>query len=74
MVVGKPPLIERGDLPLPLVEARHLAASDTLAELEKRHIADVLRRTGGNVTRAAQILGVDRVTVYNKIKKYGLPH
>jgi transcriptional regulator of acetoin/glycerol metabolism len=40
--------------------------------LEKRHIAAVLERTGGNVTQAAEILKVDRVTVYNKIKKYGL--
>jgi transcriptional regulator with PAS, ATPase and Fis domain len=40
--------------------------------MEKRHIAAVLDRTGGNVTRAAEILKIDRVTVYNKIKKYGL--
>jgi two-component system response regulator AtoC len=40
--------------------------------MEKHHIAAVLERTEGNVTRAAEILGIDRVTVYNKIKKYGL--
>ena len=40
--------------------------------MEKRHIAAVLEHTDGNVTRAAEILKVDRVTVYNKIKKYGL--
>ena len=48
------------------------SAGESLAEMEKRHIAAVLERTDGNVTRAAEILKVDRVTVYNKIKKYGL--
>ena len=38
----------------------------------RRHIAAVLERTGWNITRAAEVLQVDRVTVYNKIKKYGL--
>ena len=46
----------------------------SLDEVEKQHIAAVLASTGGNVTRAAEILQVDRVTVYNKIKKYGLRH
>ncbi|MCC7398926.1 MAG: hypothetical protein IT455_17800 [Planctomycetes bacterium] len=32
----------------------------------------MLERTGWNITRAAELLEVDRVTVYNKIKKYGL--
>ena len=44
----------------------------SLAENERRHIAAVLERTGGNVTEAAEILEVDRVTVYDKIKKFGL--
>ena len=48
------------------------AAGQSLAEVEKQHIAAVLEQTGGNISRAAEILNVDRVTVYNKIKKYGL--
>jgi len=44
----------------------------SLEAMEKRHMADVLRRTGGNVTRAAAILGINRVTLYNKIRKYSL--
>ena len=32
----------------------------------------MLEQTGWNVTRAAAILGIDRVTVYNKVRKYGL--
>jgi len=74
VVVGKPPLITVDDLPCP-VDWR--GPSDTgevlpLAEIEKRHIQLVLNKTGGNVSLAAQLLEVDRATVYNKIKKYGL--
>ncbi len=40
--------------------------------VDKQHIAAVLASTDGNVTRAAEILRVDRVTVYKKIKKCAL--
>ncbi len=36
----------------------------TLAELERRYAAQVLRETSGNKTRAAEILGIDRKTLY----------
>ena len=72
MVVGTAPAIQPGDLPLRHPTRAEWSDADSLAELEKRHIAAVLERTGGNVTQAAEILKVDRVTVYNKIKKYGL--
>ena len=48
------------------------APVQSLDEVEKQHIAAVLASTDGNVKRAAEILQVDRVTVYKKIKKYGL--
>jgi DNA-binding NtrC family response regulator len=32
----------------------------------------VLAHTGGNVSQSARILGIDRVTLYNKMRKYGL--
>ncbi len=44
----------------------------TLEEIERRHIAAILHQAGGNVTHAARILDIDRVTLYNKIKKYNL--
>jgi len=44
----------------------------SLEEVEKRHIGEVLKYTGGNVTRSARILGIDRVTLYNKIRRYQL--
>ena len=77
VVVGKPPLITARDLPCP-VDARvplDVAAPVLpLAEVEKRHIQLALDRTGGNVSLAAQLLDVDRATVYNKIKKYSLAY
>jgi two-component system, NtrC family, response regulator AtoC len=44
----------------------------TLESVERRHIASVLEQTGGNITQAARILDIDRVTLYNKIKKFRL--
>jgi DNA-binding NtrC family response regulator len=73
MVVGKPPLIRPEDLPV-RTHRKNAVGGDSLAEMEKHHIEAMLERTRGNVTRAADILGIDRVTVYNKIKKYGLRH
>jgi DNA-binding NtrC family response regulator len=73
VVVASPPLIEVKDLPDWVTDggpARPGAGS--LAEMEKAHIAAVLRLTGWNITRAARILEVDRVTLYNKIRKYDL--
>ena len=71
MVVGRPPAIAPGDLPVRRGPSC-VATVQSLEEVEKQHIAAVLASTSGNVTRAAEILQVDRVTVYNKIKKYGL--
>src|SRR5512144_406117 len=44
----------------------------SLEEVEKRHVAAVLSHTGGNVSQSARILGIDRVTLYNKMRKYGI--
>jgi transcriptional regulator of acetoin/glycerol metabolism len=40
--------------------------------MERRHVASVLAHAGGNVSQAARILGIDRVTLYNKMKRYGI--
>ncbi|MDX2150419.1 MAG: sigma-54 dependent transcriptional regulator [Bryobacteraceae bacterium] len=46
--------------------------SMTLEELEKRAIAATLKRTVGNIKEAAASLGIDRSTLYDKIKRYGI--
>jgi DNA-binding NtrC family response regulator len=42
----------------------------SLADVERRHIEEVLRFTGGNKARAARILGITAATLYNKLKVY----
>jgi DNA-binding NtrC family response regulator len=44
----------------------------SLEEQEETYIKWVLRETGGNKTLAAQILGIDRVSLWRKLKKYGM--
>jgi DNA-binding NtrC family response regulator len=44
----------------------------TLQELETHYIREVLRRTRSNYSRAAEILGINRKTLLDKRRKYGL--
>lgn len=44
----------------------------SLSNIEKQHIERVLRETAWKRTEAAKILGINRTTLYNKIKEYGL--
>jgi DNA-binding NtrC family response regulator len=41
----------------------------TLEEMERRHILQVLEKTGGNKLKAAEILGIDRSTLHRKLKQ-----
>ena len=45
---------------------------ESLDEFEKTFILQILNKYNWNISRTAQALKVDRVTLYNKIKKYGL--
>ena len=44
----------------------------SLASVEKQHIQKVLNETSWRRTEAAKILGINRTTLYNKIKEYGI--
>ncbi len=72
LVVGKPPMIRPQDLPFQLSEKNHIPASGSLADMEKTHIVAVLTQNNWNISRSAEILQIDRVTLYNKIQKFGL--
>jgi transcriptional regulator of acetoin/glycerol metabolism len=39
---------------------------------EKKALIEALRQTHGNQSQAARILGINRVTVWNRMKKYGI--
>jgi DNA-binding NtrC family response regulator len=45
---------------------------ESLDAAERRHLALVLRHTGGNKRKAAHLLGISRSTLLNKVRKYGL--
>ena len=48
-------------------------AGMTLQEMEKHLIAATIQSTGGNIKESASILGIDRSTLYEKIKRYEIP-
>jgi len=58
----------------PQAAAQPAPASEmvSLEEMERRHILWVLRQTDNHQSRAAQILGIGRRTLYRKIREYGL--
>jgi DNA-binding NtrC family response regulator len=74
MVLAKPPAVKLSDLPFQLSQSseENGADGDSLSSMEKLHIARVLDKYGWNITRTAEALGIDRVTLYSKISKYGL--
>ncbi|HZH90072.1 MAG TPA: sigma 54-interacting transcriptional regulator [Pyrinomonadaceae bacterium] len=50
----------------------HTTLADAMAELERRMIADALRRHKGNISRAARELGLTRRGLYLKLQRYSL--
>jgi DNA-binding NtrC family response regulator len=51
-------------------KAWSVPAGMTLQEMEKQLIVATIERTGGNIKESASILGIDRSTMYEKIKRY----
>ena len=77
VTLGRGPAILPTDLPPHLAGGadpveRALAKEATLEDLERDYIGMVLRRTKGHQIRAASILGIDRRTLYRKIRRYKL--
>jgi DNA-binding NtrC family response regulator len=74
VVAGKNESIKVEDLPFH-VSANSFESHDgdkTLSSIEKRYILRTLNENNWNISRTAQVLSIDRVTLYNKINKYGL--
>ena len=71
VVVSSGPVIEKEHLPLQTLTPS-TAIGRKLEDIEHKYIEEVLNETGWNISRAAAILDIDRVTLYHKIQKYGL--
>ena len=66
-------MIEADDLSVPAARAAvEKGAAGSLEEMERDYILRVLREFHGNQSKASQVLGIDRKTLYLKLKKYGL--
>ena len=70
MVVGREPELEERDFILKS-DTPTSEGGRTLEDIERAHILRVLEECGGNQSRAAAALDIDRVTLYHKLKKYG---
>lgn len=70
IVVGNGKEIRLRDLPL----QKEIVVNqvESLEETERKHVLNILNKYEWNISRAAKALQVDRVTLYNKIKKYDL--
>ncbi|HNX87068.1 MAG TPA: sigma-54 dependent transcriptional regulator [Bacteroidales bacterium] len=70
IVIGNGKKISLKDLPLEknLIDS----SAESLDDHEKNHIFQILNKYSWNISRSAKALQVDRVTLYNKIKKYNL--
>ena len=77
LVLGRGDTVGLADLPVALRVAADASptpsAAISLAEMEREHIVRTLRTAGGNRSAAARLLGVDRKTLYRKLKRYGIP-
>jgi two-component system response regulator HydG len=68
------PKVDAPDLPVHMrfTAAREIGLNRTLAEVEAEHVRNVLANVGGNKSRAAEILGIDRKTLRDRLKKLGI--
>ena len=70
VVVGKERQILPENLPIFCHPPFHAPQNKSLKEVEKAHIRQILTDNSWNIARCAKILGIDRSTLYSKIKKY----
>ena len=61
-----------GDLPFHVNGSKGTPLGKSLSDMERLHVKRILDESAWNITQAARLLEIDRVTLYNKIKKYGL--
>jgi len=70
VVVGKERQIMPEDLPILCHDPLLAPRNNSLQEVEKAHIRQILTDYDWNIARSAKTLGIDRSTLYSKIKRY----
>lgn len=68
-------LLRPADFPFPTAGNEHRESNDeelNLEKLERKAVEKAMRSSGGNMTRAAELLGITRFALYRKIEKLGL--
>lgn len=70
IVVGNGKKITLKDLPIGKTDST--PAFESLGDIEKTHVLQILNKYDWNISATAKALQIDRVTLYNKIKKYNL--
>ena len=70
VVVGKERQIMPEDLPIFCHDSLLTPGNNSLKEVEKAHIRQILTDYDWNIARSAKTLGIDRSTLYSKIKRY----
>jgi DNA-binding NtrC family response regulator len=72
VVVCKSNMITPEHFPMAARQVQQSSGGKTLEEMECDHISAMLTETEWNISQAARLLNIDRVTLYRKIKKYNL--
>jgi DNA-binding NtrC family response regulator len=72
LVLSRSRILEESDFAFLQPPITALPGDPSLREMEKYHIRKILGQHGWNVTRAAQALGINRVTLHKKIRRYQL--
>jgi DNA-binding NtrC family response regulator len=71
LVIGRGPELRPADFSFQL-QAATAPNGRTLEEVERAHVEHVWSQSAGNHSLAARTLGIDRTTLYKKLKRYGL--
>ncbi len=72
IVMSRGAVIEAGSLPIVAATSPAAPAGRRLEDVERQHIERILEETDWNLSRAARVLDIDRTTLYNKLKHFGL--
>ena len=72
LVIARESEIQPSDFPFQVQRSEESTSGRSLEDVERMHIERILQETEWNLSRAARVLAIDRTTLYNKLKRYGL--